>query len=170
MSSIIASPSCVKCCFSKEPQQKIQVLTLGAALATLPTPVLVGGADRRALSGLLGSDRPSATVKVGRTNLDERISSWEKHLLEKNWDISRATTLAERFYSVGGTTIDQIIDRAEAESGGIEPSDDVLWEAARECSRPEFQGLALHVVPRYRWEDLILPLKLKHNCKAWLII
>ena len=57
----------------EDPQQKIQVLTLGSALATLPVPVLVGGADRRALSGLLGSDRPSATVKVGRTNLDERF-------------------------------------------------------------------------------------------------
>ena len=147
----------------EDPQKKIQVLTLGAALATLPTPVLVGGADRRALSGLLGSDRPSATVKVGRTNLDERIDSWEKHLQERGWDMDRAIPLAERFYSVGGTTIDRIIERAEAESGGLEPSDDILWEAARECSRPEFQGLALHVVPKYRWDDLILPAKIKEQ-------
>ena len=147
----------------EDPQQKIQVLTLGSALATLPVPVLVGGADRRALSGLLGSDRPSATVKVGRTNLDERIRSWEEHLLKKNWDVERAVDLAERFYSVGGTTIDRIIDRAEAESGGIEPNDEVLWEAARECSRPEMQGLALHVTPRYRWDDLILPPKIKEQ-------
>lgn len=147
----------------EDPQQKIQVLTLGSALATLPIPVLVGGADRRALSGLLGSDRPSATVKVGRTNLDERIRSWEEHLTQKNWDVSRAVDLAERFYSVGGTTIDRIIDRAEAESGGSEPNDEILWEAARECSRPEMQGLALHVTPRYRWDDLILPPKIKEQ-------
>ncbi len=147
----------------EDPQQKIQVLTLGSALATLPVPVLVGGADRRALSGLLGSDRPSATVKVGRTNLDERIKSWEEHLLQKGWDVDRSVDLAERFYSVGGTTIDRIIDRAEAESGGIEPNDEILWEAARECSRPEMQGLALHVTPRYRWDDLILPPKIKEQ-------
>ncbi len=147
----------------EDPQQKIQVLTLGSALATLPVPVLVGGADRRALSGLLGSDRPSATVKVGRTNLDERIKSWEEHLIQKGWDVDRAVDLAERFYSVGGTTIDRIIDRAEAESGGIEPNDEILWEAARECSRPEMQGLALHVTPRYRWDDLILPPKIKEQ-------
>lgn len=147
----------------EDPQQKIQVLTLGSALATLPVPVLVGGADRRALSGLLGSDRPSATVKVGRTNLDERIRSWEEHLIQKGWDVERAVDLAERFYSVGGTTIDRIIDRAEAESGGSEPNDEVLWEAARECSRPEMQGLALHVTPRYRWDDLILPPKIKEQ-------
>lgn len=147
----------------EDPQQKIQVLTLGSALATLPIPVLVGGADRRALSGLLGSDRPSATVKVGRTNLDERIRSWEEHLIHKKWDVGRAVDLAERFYSVGGTTIDRIIDRAEAESGGAEPNDEVLWEAARECSRPEMQGLALHVTPRYKWDDLILPPKIKEQ-------
>ena len=147
----------------EDPQQKIQVLTLGAALATLPFPVIVGGADRRALSGLLGSDRPSATVKVGRTNLDERIQSWEEHLQKKGWDVDRAVDLAERFYSVGGTTIDQIMDRAEAESGGLEPDDEVLWEAARECARPEMQGLALHVTPRYRWDDLILPPKIKEQ-------
>ena len=147
----------------EDPQQKIQVLTLGAALATLPFPVIVGGADRRALSGLLGADRPSATVKVGRTNLDERIQSWEDHLTKKGWDTNRAIDLAERFYSVGGTTIDQIMDRAEAESGGLEPTDETLWEAARECARPEMQGLALHVTPRYRWDDLILPPKIKEQ-------
>ena len=147
----------------EDPQQKIQVLTLGSALATLPVPVLVGGADRRALSGLLGADRPSATVKVGRTNLDERIRSWEEHLAKKGWDVDRAVELAERFYSVGGTTIDRIIDRAEAESGGHEPNDEILWDAARECSRPEMQGLALHVTPRYKWDDLILPPKIKEQ-------
>lgn len=147
----------------EDPQQKVRVLTLGAALATLSTPVLVGGADRRALSGLLGSDRPSATVKVGRTNLDERLVSWEEQLSDKGWDPQRSVELAERFYSVGGTTIDRILERAEAEAGGVEPSDEILWEAARECSRPEFQGLALHVVPKYKWEDLILPNKIKEQ-------
>ena len=130
---------------------------LGSALATLPYPVLVGGADRNTLSTLLGNDRPSLTVKVGRTNLDERLVAWEIKFGQKNWDQSKAVELAERFYSVGGTTIDQIIDRAQAESGGKEPDDETLWAAARECSRPEFQGLALHVVPRYKWDDLILP-------------
>ena len=84
-------------------------------------------------------------------------------LCQKGWDVERAVDLAERFYSVGGTTIDRIIDRAEAESGGSEPNDEVLWEAARECSRPEMQGLALHVTPRYRWDDLILPPKIKEQ-------
>lgn len=145
----------------EDPQQKLQVLGLGAALATLPFPVLVGGSDRREVSGLLGAERPSLTVKVGRTNLDERIDSWMKHFDEKGWSTGNATELAERFYSVGGTTINRIMERAEIEAGGVEPPPDVLWEAARECSRPEFQGLALHVIPRYRMPDLILPEKTK---------
>ena len=151
---------------------KNQVIDLGTVVATLPYPVLVGGADRNALSAFLGADRPSLTVKVGRTNLDERLLAWEEKFKERNWDLSKTVELAERFYSVGGTTIDQIMERAIAESGGNEPDEDTLWAAARECSRPESQGLALHVVPRYKWDDLILPNKTKDqiqhliNCLA----
>ena len=94
--------------------------------------------------------------------MDERISSWEEHLIQKGWDVERAVDLAERFYSVGGTTIDRIIDRAEAESGGSEPMMKCSGRT-RECSRPEMQGLALHVTPRYRWDDLILPPKIKEQ-------
>ena len=128
----------------------------GLCTSTLPYPVLVGGADRRALSLLLGSDRPSVTIKVGRTNMDERLDAWKRNFTAKGWDLGKTLELAERFYSVGGTTINRIIERAEAESGGVEPSPEELWAAARECARPEFQGLALHVIPRYKWEDLIL--------------
>ena len=145
----------------EDPQAKLQVMNLGSALATLPYPVLVGGADRRALSSLLGGDRPSLTIKVGRTSLDERMQAWTDQFSKRGWDVDKATDLAERFYSVGGTTIDRIIDRAQAECGGKEPDNESLWAAARECSRPEFQGLALHVIPRFRWEDLILPEKTK---------
>lgn len=156
----------------EDPQLKNQVIDLGTAVATIPYPVLVGGADRNALSTFLGADRPSLTVKVGRTNLDERLMAWEEKFKERNWDLSKTVELAERFYSVGGTTIEQIMERALAESGGREPDDDTLWAAARECSRPEFQGLAMHVVPRYKWDDLILPVKTKDqiqhliNCLA----
>ena len=147
----------------EDPQMKLQVIQLGSALATLPYPVLVGGADRRALSLLLGSDRPSVTIKVGRTNMDERLDAWKRNFTAKGWDLGKTLELAERFYSVGGTTINRIIERAEAESGGVEPSPEELWAAARECARPEFQGLALHVIPRYKWEDLILTEKIKQQ-------
>ena len=145
----------------EEPQMKLQVVQLGSALATLPYAVLVGGADRRALSALLGQDRPSLTVKVARTSLDERMAAWIKEFGKRDWDIQKAQDIAERFYSVGGTTIDRIIERSQAECGGEEPGEEELWAAARECSRPEFQGLALHVIPRYKWDDLILPVKVK---------
>ena len=52
--------------------------SLGGALATLPSPVLVGGADRRAIEVLLGTDRTSVTVKVARTDLDERVVAWRQ--------------------------------------------------------------------------------------------
>ena len=145
----------------EDPQARVKVMRLGAALATLPYPVLVGGADRRAIGALLGSERPSLTVMVHRTSLDERLEAWTETLSARNWDTDKAQEIAERFYSVGGTTLDQILDRAEAESGGREPEREAIWAAARECSRPEFRGLAQHIVPRYRMEDLILTDKIK---------
>ncbi len=145
----------------EEPQLRNQVRQLGAALAKLPYPVLVGGVDRKAVSGLLGSDRPSLTVQVHKSTLDERVSAWGDAMDKRGWDVRKGEDVAERFYSVGGTTIYRVLDRAQAECGGQEPTLDAMWAAARECSRPEFQGLAEHIVPRYSWDDLILTDKIQ---------
>ncbi len=140
----------------EDPALRLRMLNLGAALATLPHPILVGGNDRRAIGLLLGAERPVVTIKVGRTTYTERLAAWRKALAAREWSDDSAPDIAERFYSVGGTTITRILDRATAESGGREPPIEQLWGAARECSRPEFKGLALHIVPRYTWTDLIL--------------
>jgi len=145
----------------EDPQLRIQVQQLGAALSKLPYPVLVGGTDRRSVAGLLGGDRPSLTVQVQRSTLDERIQAWTDAMTRRGWSTANGQDVAERFYSVGGTTIHQVLERASAECGGHEPDLDAMWAAARECSRPEFQGLAEHIVPRYGWDDLILSSKIK---------
>ncbi len=145
----------------EEPSVRLQIIRLGSALATLPYPLLVGGADRRAMSGLLGNDRPSLTVQVGRTTYEERLAAWAQIFSDRGWSVDKAPEIAERFYSVGGTTLDRILDRASAECGGSEPHQDALWAAAREASRPEFRGLAQHMIPRFTWKDLILPDKTK---------
>ncbi len=145
----------------EDPALRIQMMQLGGALATLPFPVMIGGSDRRAIEVLLGDDRPSLTVKVARTNLDERIDAWKEAFARRKWSEAPIVDLSERFYSVGGTTIDRICDRAEAECGGREPHQEALWSAARECSKPEFMGLAEHVIPRYTWSDLILTEKIQ---------
>jgi AAA+ superfamily predicted ATPase len=145
----------------EEPQLRAQVRQLGAALAELPYPVVVGGTDRRSVGALLGNDRPSLTIQVHRTSLDERVNAWSDAMTAREWSVDNGKDVAERFYSVGGTTIQRVLDRAHAECGGEEPSLDAIWAAARECSRPEFQGLAEHIVPRYTWDDLILSDKIK---------
>jgi len=145
----------------EDPMLRIQVQQLGAALAKLPYPVIVGGTDRRSVGGLLGGDRPSLTVQVQRSTLDERIEAWTVAMGKRGWSVANGQDVAERFYSVGGTTIHQVLERSSAECGGQEPSLDAIWAAARECSRPEFQGLAEHIVPRYTWDDLILSDKIK---------
>jgi SpoVK/Ycf46/Vps4 family AAA+-type ATPase len=127
--------------------------------------VLISGSDRRAISALLGSERPSVTVQVSRSTLEERNEAWQAALRQRNWNERLAEDIAERFYSVGGTTIDRVLERAEAESGGREPSVEAIWAAAREGSRPEFRGLALHVVPQYQWKDLIISEKIETQLK-----
>ena len=58
---------------NEDPAMRVQMMQLGGALASLPLPVLIGGSDRRAIEVLLGSERPSLTIRVARTDLDERI-------------------------------------------------------------------------------------------------
>ncbi|MBN1336735.1 MAG: ATP-binding protein [Deltaproteobacteria bacterium] len=159
-----AMPYLVNAVASQEdPTQRNQVLQLGAALANLPYPVLVGGADRRAVGAILGVDRPSVTLQVHRTTLEERFAAWDDAFRQRGWKPETVGDLAGRFYSVGGTTIGRICDRAQAESGGAEPAVEALWSAAREESRPEFRGLALHIVPHFTFEDLVLPDKVRRQ-------
>ena len=145
----------------EDPALKMQMLALGSALSSLPYPVLIGGSDRRAISSLLGPDRPSVTIHVTRSTLEERQEAWEGALEGRGWSPALAADVAERFYSVGGTTITRVLDRATAECGNREPTVEALWAAAREGSRPEFRGLALHIVPQYTWKDLIISDKIE---------
>jgi hypothetical protein len=151
---------------SEEPNLRMQMLNVGTALAELPYTVCVGGNDRRAVAAMLGSDRPNVTVPVGRSTNPERVQAWAEAMGRRSWDVEKGKDLAERFYSVGGTTIERVLERAQAEAGGGEPDLESLWSAAREAARPEFSGLAQRIVPRYGWADLILPDKvigqLKH--------
>ena len=149
-----------------DPAQRLKLITLGSAISTLECPVLVGAADRRSVNTLLGSARASVTIMCGKSTYTERVDAWTDALESKGWDSTVAPDIAERFYSVGGTTIQRVLDRAEAESGGKQPKQEVLWAAAREGSRPEFRGMAQHVVPRYDWGDLILNKKIKDQLQG----
>lgn len=141
----------------EDPQLRLQVGALGFALAKLPYPIAVGGNERRAVASMLGAERSEVTVKVGRATNAERRQAWIDAFERRGWAPGHAPPLAARFTAVGGTTIEQVLDRANAEAGTREPTEDVLWAAAREAARPEFAGLAQRVTPRYGWNDLILP-------------
>lgn len=149
----------------EEPALRAQVINLGSALSGLPYPIVVGGSDRRAIAFMLGPDRPNVTVAVGRTSQNERVDAWAEALGRRGWDTNKALDVAERFYSIGGTTIERVLERAGAESGNREPDLDTIWAACREAARPEFSGLAQHIVPKYRWEDLILSGKVVSQLK-----
>lgn len=144
-----------------DPAQRNQLSQLGNVLSSLKSPVLIGAADRRTVKSLLGNDRPSITIVTGKTHLDERHAAWTEAIEARGWDPAKALDVAERFYAISGTTISRVLDRASAEAGTNEPTVDQLWAAAREGARPEFRGLAQHIVPRFSWNDLILSDKIK---------
>lgn len=144
-----------------DPSQRIQLSQLGNVLSSIRGPVLIGAADRRTVKGLLGNDRPSITIVTGKTHLEERHAAWSKAISARGWDSDKAMHVAERFYSISGTTIARVLDRASAEAGANEPTVEQLWAAAREGARPEFRGLAQHIVPRFSWDDLILSEKIQ---------
>ena len=148
-----------------EPQIRLQMMALGTALNSIPYAVLVGGNDRRAVSTMLGEDRPNVTVSVGRSTLDERAIAWTDAMGRRNWSTDAVADIAERFYSIGGTTIERVLERAEAEAGGKEPNVELVWGACREAARPEFSGLAERVMPRFKWDDLILSEKVMHQLR-----
>ncbi len=149
----------------EEPALRLQMMSMGNQLAQLPYPVIVGGMDRKAVATMLGNDRPNITVQVGKSTLDERTVAWTQALSGRGWDTEKAADVAERFYSIGGTTIHRVLERAVAEAGGGEPDDRTIWECAREAARPEFSGMAEVVIPRYTWSDLILPEKIIKQLK-----
>jgi len=146
-----------------EPQLRLQMMSLGTAINTIPYAVLVGANDRRAVATMLGDDRPNVTVSVGRSTMGERQYAWEEALTRRSWSTEPAEDIAERFYSIGGTTIERVLERAEAEAGSNEPVVEMIWSACREAARPEFSGLAERIIPRYKWEDLILSEKVMHQ-------
>jgi len=149
-----------------EPALRMQMMALGTALASLPYPVFIGSNERRAIEGILGTDRTNVTVPVARSTLEERLAAWKSHLNARGWQEEKAEEIADRFYAVGGTTIARVMDRAEAECGGEEPDLDTIWNACREASRPEFSGLVQQIIPKFRWKDLILPDRVTVQLKA----
>jgi hypothetical protein len=123
-----------------------------ALLEQLSTLVFVGGERRLSL------DVPSITVTVGPLGSGEQREFWarvvgtlapddtdrlvEQFDLEPR-DIAAAARSAEARAALRG--------RGE----GAELED--VWEACREQSRFQADGLARHIVPASRWEELVLP-------------
>ena len=88
---------------------------------------------------MLGPDRPNVTVPVGRPATKSALTRGKKPSNDEA-DLDNAA-IAERFYSIGGTTVARVCTRA-APNRNREPDVDTLWAAAREAARPEFSGLS----------------------------
>lgn len=131
---------------------------LRRGLDALPGCIVLIGPTHRSLAPLVPVGRPWVSVPVERPAADERRAAWIGAWTRRGWThVERAGQVADRFHGLAGASIEGVLDQASAQAGQREPDLEHLWSAAREAARPRLGGLAQRIVPRYAWDDLVLP-------------
>jgi ATPase family associated with various cellular activities (AAA)/Winged helix domain, variant len=123
-----------------------------APLEQLSAPVFVGGERRLEL------DVPTVTVTVEPLVAADQRALWAS--VVETLAPEETDRLVEQF-DLGPRDIAAAARRAEARAalcGRTEGADlEDVWAACREQSRFQADGLARHLVPASRWEELVLP-------------
>jgi SpoVK/Ycf46/Vps4 family AAA+-type ATPase len=93
-------------------------------------------------------------------SFDERLALWQ-HLVSSDpkgaHDLGLAA-LAGQFALTSGTIRDAFTTaRDQAAQHGRPLQEEDLYSSARAYSNPRLSGLARKIVPRYSWEDIVLP-------------
>ena len=148
-----------------DPEVRKKLLRLANTLASIETPLCIGARDRRTAARILSGERPEVHIRLGRTTATERAQAWRKALDRRGMDPEQqrdVDTLAVRFSAIGGTTIDRVLDRAEAYTGET-LTDELLLQSCRDSTRPDLTSLAQPISPRYSWDDLILAPAIKNQ-------
>ncbi len=129
--------------------------------------------DRPALTFLAGEtlwqpadslrDAPYAQVELVRPSSAERLRMWSA-AFNDNYDINTEvdiSALATKFKFTGGQILDaaataeNLARQREAQRLEITPRD--LYEACRKHSNQKLSTLARKIIPKYKWNDIVLP-------------
>lgn len=128
--------------------------SLLAMLLSFPGIVITAGeegwqpADRR-------QGRPIFTVQFGTPDYDERLNIWQHYLPESDIDL---LPVAAHFRFTPGQiadAVDTAWDLARWQDAPLTRHD--LFAASRTHSNQRLSALATKIMPRYRWEDIVLP-------------
>jgi len=130
---------------------------LWTLLQACHAPVFLAGEDGGELSGRLGCKR-FVRLEIPRPGAQDRAQLWRRFLPDGNaQDIEQ---VAGRFRLTGGQIRDAVAtarglaslrDRSASETGSAD-----LHEACRRQSNRRLATLAQHIIPRYRWQDIVL--------------
>jgi hypothetical protein len=127
----------------------VQGAALQAFLARNPGPLLLD--TREPLARLY---RPGALIEVGKPTAAEQQQEWRQRLGPA------VDGLPERLAGQFNLSVPEIRAIAAAHEPVLDDPDRagaLAWDACRAVTRPRIEALAQRIVPKARWEDLVLP-------------
>jgi hypothetical protein len=129
------------------------------ALLAHPGPAILTGSEQWQPSNG-GRERAIRWIEFPVPSFDERLALWQ-HLASGDAvgaeDLGLAA-LAGQFALTSGTIRDAFATaRDQAAQDGRPLAEQDLYSSARTYSNPRLSGLARKILPRYSWEDIVLP-------------
>lgn len=104
-----------------------------------------------------GEDRERRILRVSfdTGDFERRLKSWQRHLDGQNLQLFE---LANQFQFSSGQIEDAVATALDFAQWRQQPlSEEDLFAASRAHSNQKLAELATKIVPRYRWEDIVLP-------------
>jgi hypothetical protein len=122
-------------------------------------PVILCGAEKWQPSGG-GRERAIRWIEFPVPLYEERLALWRHLLCADAAEMGGLdlATLAGQFALTSGTIRDAFATaRDQATQAGRPLAEQDLYASARAYSNPRLSGLARKILPRYSWEDIVLP-------------
>ncbi len=128
-------------------------------LFTHPGPAIIGGENHWHAQGIK-RERTLLWIEFPLPSYAQRQKLWT-HFANHNGDTNPAvdlTPLAGQFILSTGQIRDAVATAKDLATQRNTPlENDILFAAARAHSNPRLSGLARKIIPRYGWDDIILP-------------
>jgi ATPase family associated with various cellular activities (AAA) len=99
-------------------------------------------------------DANSAAIEIPPAEPTELRDTWRSALAPAGSATAGWVNRLAGHFSLGTADIRSIAAQARLDDPDVGPR---LWDACRSLARPALDGLAQRIIPRARWEDLVLP-------------
>ena len=125
-------------------------------IESLKTFFIIGSAEP------LGTEREMIVVTIPKLDSSERSALWQQQLAKHGVSLDgQIDTIVEQFdfeSDMIAKAITSAMTRFKLQNAdGSNLSFDYFWQACREQSRNNMNGLAQRIIPCYTWDDIVLP-------------